>query len=49
MVNNGEFGKIAALRGTDIISADMKDALGKLKTVPKKRYEEAKVFFGVEG
>lgn len=49
MVDKGEFGKIASLRGTDIVTVDMKDALGNLKTVPKKRYDEARLFFGVEG
>jgi len=49
MIDKKEFGKIAALRGTEILSVDMKEALGTLKTVPKKRYEEAKLFFGLEG
>jgi 6-phosphofructokinase 1 len=45
MVHGKEYGKIAALRGTEIISAGMQEALGELKTVPKKRFEEAKIFF----
>ena len=49
MVNNKEFGKVAALKGTEIISVPMDEALGTLKTVPKKRIDEAKLFFGVEG
>jgi len=49
MADRGEFGKIAALRGTEIVTIDMQEALGTLKTVPKKRYDEAKLFFGVEG
>ena len=49
MIDNAEFGKIAALKGTEIVSVDMKEALGTLKTVPKKRYDEARLFFGVEG
>ena len=49
MVDRKEWGKIAALKGTDIKSVDMKAALGKLKTVPKSRYNEARIFFGVEG
>ena len=44
-VNKGEFGKIAALKGTDIVSVPLERAIGKLKTVPKKRYDEAKLFF----
>jgi 6-phosphofructokinase 1 len=49
MIDRGEFGKVAALHGTEIVTIDMQEALGALKTVPKKRYDEAKVFFGVEG
>ena len=45
MVHGKEYGKIDALRGTEIISAGMQEALGELKTVPKKRFEEAKIFF----
>ena len=49
MVDRGEFGKMASLRGTDIVSVDMGIALATLKTVPKNRYDEARLFFGVEG
>ncbi|MBD3164723.1 ATP-dependent 6-phosphofructokinase [Candidatus Woesearchaeota archaeon] len=49
MADKKEFGKIASLRGTDIKSVSMKDALGSLKTVSKGRYDEARIFFGVEG
>lgn len=49
LIDKGEYGNVAALKGTDIVTVSMKDALGKLKTVPKKRYEEAKLFFGLEG
>ncbi len=49
MIDKGEFGKIAALRGTEIVSVDMNEALGSLKTVPDERYGEARLFFGVEG
>ena len=40
-----EFGKIAALKGTDIVAVPLEKAVGKLKTVPKERYDEAKLFF----
>lgn len=46
MVSKKEFGKMAALQGTEIVSVGMQEALGKLKTVPKQRLEEAKLFFG---
>jgi 6-phosphofructokinase 1 len=48
MVQRKEFGKIAALRGTEIVSVGMQEALGKLKTVPKERFEEAKTFWQEE-
>lgn len=45
MIDKGEFGKMAALKGTDIVAVSLENAVGKLKTVPKGRYEEAKLFF----
>ncbi|HSR94596.1 MAG TPA: 6-phosphofructokinase [Solirubrobacterales bacterium] len=42
----GEWGKMTALRGTDIQLADLTEATAELKTVPKELYEEAEVFFG---
>jgi 6-phosphofructokinase 1 len=44
--NSGAWGKMTALRGTDIALADLSDATAELKTVPKELYEEAEVFFG---
>jgi len=40
------WGKMTALRGTDIQLVDLADAVDELKTVPKELYEEAEVFFG---
>ena len=45
-VHEGEFGKMMALRGTDIVRVPLADGTGELKTVPLARYEEAEVFFG---
>ncbi|MBB6474614.1 6-phosphofructokinase 1 [Sphaerisporangium rubeum] len=45
-VNDGDFGKMVALRGTDIVRARLEEATAELKTVPVSRYEEAEVFFG---
>ena len=45
MIDKGEFGKMAALRGTEIVAVPLEKAVGKLKTVPKQRYDEAKLFF----
>lgn len=46
MAEEGQFGKMAALRGTDIVAVDLKEAVGTMKTVPKELYEAAKLFFG---
>ena len=45
MVNNKEFGKMTALKGTDIVAVPLEKAVGKLKTVTRERYDEAKIFF----
>jgi 6-phosphofructokinase 1 len=44
--HEGDFGKMVALRGTDIVRVPLSDATDELKTVPAERYEEAEVFFG---
>src|SRR3954468_6962520 len=44
--NDGDWGKMMALRGTDIIRVPLIEGTGELKTVPISRYEEAEVFFG---
>jgi 6-phosphofructokinase 1 len=41
-----QWGKMVALRGTDIIAVGFEAALGKLKTVPQDRYDEARILFG---
>ena len=45
-VNEGDFGRMMALRGTDIVRVPLADATRELKTVPLERYTEAEVFFG---
>ncbi len=45
-VEAGEWGKMTALRGTDIHLVDLTEATAELKTVPAELYEEAEVFFG---
>jgi 6-phosphofructokinase 1 len=45
-VREGDFGKMVALQGTDIVRVDLSAATERLKTVPVERYEEAEVFFG---
>lgn len=46
MAEDHEWGKMCALRGTDVVRVDFSEALDGLKTVPLERYEEAKVLFG---
>jgi len=45
-VRDGDWGKMVALRGTDIVNVPLQEATGTLKTVPLARYEEAATFFG---
>jgi len=45
-VQDGDFGKMVALRGTQIVRVPIKDAIATIKTVPPSLYEEAGVFFG---
>ena len=40
-VHRGEFGRMTALRGTDIVTVPLADAVETLKTVPADRYAEA--------
>ncbi len=45
-VNAGENGKMVALRGTDIVLVPLAEAVGAMKLVDDRRYDEARVFFG---
>lgn len=42
----GRWGTMVSLRGTDIVSVGLEEALGALKVVPEARYQEAAVLFG---
>ena len=44
--NDGDFGKMVALRGTDIVRVALADATVQLKTVQPELYAESEVFFG---
>ncbi|MBU0559915.1 MAG: 6-phosphofructokinase [Bacteroidetes bacterium] len=46
LVDKGEFGKMASLQGKDIVSVNIEDAVGVLKTVDDEIYEMATTFFG---
>lgn len=45
-VHDGDFGKMVALRGTDIVRVDLIEGTGALKTVDPSLYSEAEVLFG---
>jgi phosphofructokinase-like protein len=42
----GRWGTMVSLRGTSIVNVGFEAALGRLKTVPEDRYQEAAVLFG---
>jgi len=44
--NDGDYGKMVSLQGTDIVRVPIGDAVGTLKTVDPSLYETAEVFFG---
>ena len=46
LVVQGDFGKMVALRGNEIVGVPIADAVGKLKTVDMDLYNMAKIFFG---
>jgi phosphofructokinase-like protein len=45
-VHDGQFGRMVALQGNQIVSVPLKDVIGKRKTVNLELYEIAKVFSG---
>jgi len=45
-VNDGDFGTMVALRGTDIVRVPLADAVRELKTVPPELLESMKVLLG---
>jgi ATP-dependent phosphofructokinase / diphosphate-dependent phosphofructokinase len=46
LVDEGRFGRMAALHGDEIVDVSLAEATAKLKTVPSEWYEVAKAFFG---
>lgn len=46
LVNKGDWGKMAALRGNEIIAVELAEATGKLKTVDLELMQVAETFFG---
>jgi 6-phosphofructokinase len=45
-VHEGDWGKMVALQGTEIVRVPLVEGTKELKTVPLERYTEAEVFFG---
>jgi 6-phosphofructokinase 1 len=46
LVHEGKFGRMAALRGDDIVDVSLAEATAALKTVPAQWFDVAKAFFG---
>jgi 6-phosphofructokinase 1 len=46
LVEAGEYGKMAALRGDEVIAVSLEEATAELKTVPPEWYDVARAFFG---
>ena len=46
LVDEGRFGRMAALQGNDVVDVSLHDAVAELKTVPLHWYEVARAFFG---
>jgi 6-phosphofructokinase 1 len=44
--HEGDWGKMVALHGTDIVRVPLESATEKLKLVEPARYKEAEIFFG---
>jgi len=45
-IKEGNFGKMPALRGQDIVAVDLSEAVAENKKVPIELFEEAEIFFG---
>jgi ATP-dependent phosphofructokinase / diphosphate-dependent phosphofructokinase len=45
-ITRGDYGKMVALRGTDVIAVDLAEALAEPKLLDPEFYETAEVFFG---
>jgi phosphofructokinase-like protein len=46
MIHDKEWGRMVALKGTDVVRVEFAEALNNLKSVPQARWDEAKVLFG---
>lgn len=48
MIDKGEFGKMAALKGKDIIAVPLEEGVKETKKVPKERIDEVKLFYELD-
>ena len=46
LVQSGDWGMMAALRGDDIVAVPLAEAVAELKVVPRELYDRAAAFFG---
>ncbi|MFQ5458770.1 MAG: 6-phosphofructokinase [Myxococcota bacterium] len=46
LVKDEKFGKMAALRGNEIVAVDLEEAVAELRTLDRRFFELAEVFFG---
>ena len=46
MIERGEFGRMVAQKGKDIVSVELGEAVYKTKTIDDELYDTAEVFFG---
>jgi 6-phosphofructokinase len=46
LVEEGDFGQMAALRGADVVAISLREATAELKTVTDEWYDVARAFFG---
>ena len=46
LVDEGKFGRMAALHGDDVVDVSLKEATAELKLVPDDWYDVARAFFG---
>ncbi len=44
--HDGDYGKMVALKGTEVVRVKLADAVGELKTLSQELYDTADVFFG---
>ena len=44
--HQGDFGKMVALRGTDVVRVPIEEGVAELKTVDSRLFATAAVFFG---